>query len=201
MNFTSKLHRLRLAKEEEVFIEEPNAIEKFLSGVFPEADDEWSACGSDYSDSSEAREPISQRLGLNHLATSFRSKLQRHRDAYEVSPAKLAKLMTKFDKKEEQVEFLNQQLSKNEEEAMKIRKSIKELSANYRAVLDGEDGQSSSSNKLIGNPATLDKLVKRLESRKKLIEFLQQELTKTEEEVAETKKSIKAISARYQDVL
>ncbi len=200
MNFTSKLPKLRLAKEEEVFVEEPNAIEKFFSGVFPEADDEWSDCGSDYSDS-EVREPISQRLGLNHLATSFRSKLQRHRDAYDVSPAKLAKLMTKFDKKEEQVEFLNQQLVKNEEEAMKIKQSMKELSAKYRGVLDGEDRQPSSSNKLIGSPATLDKLVKRLESRKKVIEFLQQELNKTEEEVVETKKSIKAISARYRDVL
>lgn len=203
MNFTSKLPRLRLAKEEEIFIEEPNAIEKFFSGVFPEAaDDEWSECESDYSDSAEVREPISQRLGLNHLATSFRSKLQRHRDAYEVSPAKLAKLMTKFDKKEEQVEFLNQQLCKSEEEAMNIKQSIKDLSAKCRIVLSGDgDEEPSISNLLIGSPASLDKLVKKLENKKKQTEFLKEELHKTEEEVVETKKSIKAISVRYREVL
>lgn len=201
MNFTSKLQRLRPAKGDDA--EEPNAIEKFFDGVFPEAaDDEWSECGSDYSDSSEVREPMSQRLGLNQLATSFRSKLQTYRDSYDVSPANLARLMTKFDKKEEQVEFLNQQLSKNEEEAVKLKESIKELAAKYRGVLNGDEGrQPSSSNKLLGSPATLDKLVKKLENKKKLIEFLKEELKKTEKEVVETKKSIKEISSRYRNVL
>lgn len=207
MNFTSKLpRRLRPAEEEEACIGEPNPIEKFFNGVFPEAaDDEWSECGSDYSDDSsdEVREPISQRLGLNHLATSFRSKLQRYRDSYEVSPANLAKLMTKFDKKEEKVEFLNQQLNKNEDEAMEIKKSIKELAAKYRGLLNGDEDRqpSSSNNKSMGSPATLDKLVKKLENKKKQIKFLKQELNKTEEEVVQTKKSIKEIASRYRGVL
>ncbi len=221
MNFKSKLPRVRNAKEEEAV--EPNAIEKFFNGVFPEAaDDEWSECESDFSDSSEVREPMSHKLGFNNLAMSFRSKLQRHRgssDAYaeerngtntssnmavKRNPATLAKLMTKFDKKEEHIEFLNQQLNKTEEEVVIIKKSIKEIAAKYRGLLelDGDESrQPGSSNKVKGSPATLAKLMKKLDNKKKQIEFVKQQLHKTEEEVVETKKSIKEIAARYQGVL
>ena len=219
MNFKSKLPRVRNSKEAEAV--EPNAIEKFFNGVFPEAaDDEWSECESDFSDSSEVREPMSHKLGFNNLAMSFRSKLQRHRsssDAYaeerndtnssnmavKRNPATLAKLMTKFDKKEEHIEFLNQQLNKTEEEAVIIKKSIKEIAAKYRGLLDGDESrQPDSSNMAVkGSPTTLAKLMKKLDNKKKQIEFVKQQLHKTEEEVVETKKSIKEIAARYQGVL
>lgn len=62
--------------------------------------------------------------------------------------------------------------------------------------------QLTSSNKEAKkSPATLAKLMMKLDKKKKQTEKINQQINKTEEEVVETKKSIRALAAKYRGVL
>jgi len=52
-----------------------------------------------------------------------------------------------------------------------------------------------------GSPATLAKLMMKLDQKEKQIEKLKQQRNKTEQEVVETKKSIRALAVKFRDVL
>eukprot|EP00984_Skeletonema_dohrnii_P036103 scaffold36687_cov150-Skeletonema_dohrnii-CCMP3373.AAC.1 len=55
------------------------------------------------------------------------------------SPATLAKLMMKLDKKEKQIEKLKRQLNKTELEVVETKMTIRALAAKFRGVLNGDD--------------------------------------------------------------
>eukprot|EP00984_Skeletonema_dohrnii_P029903 scaffold20874_cov115-Skeletonema_dohrnii-CCMP3373.AAC.5 len=52
-----------------------------------------------------------------------------------------------------------------------------------------------------GSPATLAKLMMKLDQKEKQIEKLKQQRNKTEQEVVETKKSIRALAVKFRGVL
>mmetsp|Transcript_29876 Transcript_29876/g.43953 ORF Transcript_29876/g.43953 Transcript_29876/m.43953 type:complete len:239 (-) Transcript_29876:84-800(-) len=66
--------------------------------------------------------------------TSSRSRVE-----VKGSPATLAKLMTKLEKKEKHIKRLKQQLNKAEHEVVETKTTIRALAAKFRGVLNGDD--------------------------------------------------------------
>ncbi|KAK1748182.1 hypothetical protein QTG54_000121 [Skeletonema marinoi] len=69
--------------------------------------------------------------------TSSRSRLE-----VKGSPATLAKLMTKLEKKEKHIKRLKQQLNKAEHEVVETKTTIRALAAKFRGVLNGDVDQT-----------------------------------------------------------
>ena len=69
--------------------------------------------------------------------TSSRSRVE-----VKGSPATLAKLMTKLEKKEKHIKRLKQQLNKAEHEVVETKTTIRALAAKFRGVLNGDVDQT-----------------------------------------------------------
>ncbi|KAK1748186.1 hypothetical protein QTG54_000125 [Skeletonema marinoi] len=122
--------------------------------------------------------------------TSSRSRVEVKGNS---SPATLTQLMTTPDLNEEQPTTTN------------TKKEVKRNSATLaklRSKLHKKEKQPTTTNKEAeGSPATLAKLMTKLDKKEKQIVKLEQQINKTEHEVVETKKSIRALAAKFRGVL
>lgn len=67
------------------------------------------------------------------------------------SPATLAKLMTKLDKKRKLIKKLEQQIEQAEVEMADTKKSIRALAAKFRGVLDGDSVQDQTRDEIVAD--------------------------------------------------
>jgi hypothetical protein len=67
------------------------------------------------------------------------------------SPATLAKLMTKLDKKRKLIKKLEQQIEQAEVEMADTKKSIRALAAKFRGVLDGDSIQDQTRDEIVAD--------------------------------------------------
>eukprot|EP00984_Skeletonema_dohrnii_P013000 scaffold5341_cov125-Skeletonema_dohrnii-CCMP3373.AAC.5 len=107
------------------------------------------------------------------------------------SPTTLTQLMTTLDLNEEQPTITKKEVKRNPATLAKLM-----------SKLHKKEKQPTNTNKEVeGSPATLAKLMTKLDKKEKQIVKLEEQMKKTEHEVVETKKSIRALAAKFRGVL
>jgi len=121
--------------------------------------------------------------------TSSRSRVEVKGNS---SPTTLTQLMTTPDLNEEQPTTTN---TKKE-----VKRNPATL-AKLMSKLHKKEKQPTTNKEVEGSPATLAKLITKLDKKEKQIVKLEQQINKAEHEVVETKKSIRALAAKFRGVL
>ena len=184
---------------------EPNAIENFFNNassqvatIFSEA-----ACMAD-----DMRTIITTDIdeeSVDEAQDEKKSTVQPAKTAIKVnenpSPATLAKPMKETSACETQEDEPHEGQPTNSRMKMKGSPSTLAL-AKLMTKLDKKPKQPTNSRMEVkGSPATLAKLMMKLDQKERQIEKLKQQRNKTEQEVVETKKSIRALAVKFRGVL
>ncbi len=151
---------------------------------------------ADVDEESARKEEDNQKSTTEPVTTSFINTIKLKRNRSNATASKPVTETSTCTTREDET---------NTEQPTSVNTEVKGNPATLARVMNKlhkRGVQLSSSNKEAKeSPATLAKLMTKLDKKKKQIEKINQQISKTEEEVVETKKSIRALAAKYRGVL